>query len=274
MLLADATPIGGQMGATLTSTTDIREVVTKSRNRQRGSMPGKESWEIAFDGLYLENQEEIIGNGNVQIKVDTGGGAYEIISGATQLGLSLAMEIAERAGLDKELLRYLKPSTRSHELSVEGKYHDPASTAGAGFKYLQTAKESGSRVTLQLTLGGATFEGEFTIGEIQIEVPPEEVATYSLSFTGHDVLTYTSGSVDTGLAVLLDNYFANPTPALTALIQVQDEAGAKLAGATKYSGSVYPTSIEITMPEAEEVQVSGTLAGDGPLNTAAQTVAA
>lgn len=267
LLKAVGTVIGGATGGTLTYSTDVRSTATKDRARWQSSTPAMRSWEISHEGLYLEGQEEIVGSGTV-IKV-----AGAQLKGMDQLTISLSQQAAEFAAFEDALWRNVRPTTRAYELSVEGGLIDALSQDGAALAAIQNAKDAGERVPWDIDMNGFLLSGTIAASELTLETPTEERAALSISASSHGALANTAGEADTGLALLLDNFLAdNPVPLDVALEVIGDD-GAALEGAQQRTGQAWPTAIEVTIPNAEEVAISATLTGTGPLSRSAQAAA-
>lgn len=196
-LKVDSTLIGGQVGATLSESTNMVGQHTKDDNRWARNKPGLQSWEISANAMRLENGDQITGltGGGIKLEVsDDGGSTYTEVKALTSATLNLSMNTADRANNNSAGWAAILPDVREGSIDLEGPYLDPASTDGAGMDKVLTAKENGTSLEARLTFGsGGKYEGTVYVSEREMDASGETATnTASLVFDG--ALTRTEGA--------------------------------------------------------------------------------
>lgn len=267
LLKVAATLIGGCNAGTLKITPEVEGVVHKGAARFQRRFVGTRQWEITYGGLYLAGGAEV---SSLALTLDA-----NTLAAVKKVSLDLALETAARADESTAGWRVLSPTTRSVEIAIEGNYIDPAAAGQTALSNTLTdllTPASDTETAAVLSLGDVNLSGAFKVSDFQMSQPVADFVPYTLALQSHGAIALDGvGTTDAGLAALLNAIFANAPTALTALIEVQDAALAgALAGATQYTGSVYPTSLKLEFETGKSIKMSGTLMGSGALNKAAQ----
>lgn len=269
LLKVDTTLIGGATDATYSRSTSNPEVTNKDSGRYAEHLATTKEASIDFNGGFLESGQQTGQGVTVEVSTDDGS-TYEALSGVTNVSIGFALALIDRTDADSNRWRELLPGTRSSTLSVDMHYIDPESETA--LDTVLTQHDAGSVITVKVTLGNFIYEADFLVDSDSLSTPVNDAAGTSLSLTRTDTdPTITDDSNDTGLQALFGAIEAEPPNSLTALIEVQDAAGAAISGATSREGEFYPESLTIDIPFDGEATVSGTLQNDGAVTRSAQT---
>ena len=269
----DGSILGGTTQATETLTINNSDIQRRDTIRESHHMPGRRSHAISFEGLVLEDSDEIQGHGS-QLRVQTGTDGttgdplFGMLEELRQITMKLGMEVNPVPGMNDAFWRRCNPGVRTVELSCESSYVDPADSEA--WAALRSAARASQRIAAQLAFGSAQYDLNWALSELGREMP-NETAKSSANGPVHGLPTRLAPTTpDPGLDALLASFFATPTPALTATMKVKDESDTLVSGATMQTASVYPTELEITIPEDGPIECSGTLTTDGEPTEAAQ----
>ena len=269
----DGSILGGTTQATETLSINNSDIQRRDTIRESHHMPGRRSHSISFEGMVLEDSDEIQGHGS-SLKVVTGTDSttgdpiFTLLEEITQITLNLGMEVNPYPGMNDAFWRRCNPGVRTVDLSCESSYVDPADSEA--WAALRNAARASERIETQLAFGTSQYDLSWALAELGREMP-NETATGSTNGPVHGLPNRTvPNTPDPGLDALLANFFATPTPALTATMKVKDETDTLVSGATMQTASVYPTELEISIPEDGPVECSGTLTTDGEPTEAEQ----
>jgi hypothetical protein len=271
LVKANSTLIGGQLGAQLSFTAGLIEILDKQSGLWGESIPGRAEWDLSLDNAYTESDSshEVGANDNAKVEIDYNS-TTNVVPGLSDFSATLSAETTSVAGLDDPLYRYQRVTGLGMDLSLSGQYFDPASTAGAAYGQILDAQEAGDTIDVTITFGALSLTGTIRPSDWTLDLPSEqETATLDFDFRHEGAIRH-SGSIDSGLDALIDAWFNRSK--VTALIEYQ-EGGSKVDGATQYDGDTWVSEIDLEASEGEELSMSVDLVGDGPLNRATQTVA-
>jgi len=265
--------IGGQLGAQLSFTAGLIEILDKQSGLWGESIPGRAEWDLSLDNAYTESDSshEVGANDNAKVEV-TYDSTTNVVPGLSDFSATLSAETTSVAGLDDPLWRYQRVTGLGMDLSLSGQYFDPASTAGAAYGQILDAQEAGDTIDVTITFGAMALTGTMRPSDWTLDLPSEqETATLDFDFRHEGAIQHQhqSGGIDSGLDALIDAWFSRSK--VTALIEYQED-GSKVDGATKYDGDAWVSEIGLEASEGEELSMSVDLVGDGPLNRATQTV--
>jgi hypothetical protein len=271
LVKAGGTLIGGQLGAQLSYTAGLLEILDKQSGLWGQSLPGRAEWDLSLDNAYTEGDgtHEVGANNVAKVEI-TYNSTTNVVPGLADFTATLSAEADSVSGLDDPLWRYQRITGLGMDLSMSGQYFDPASTAGAAYGQILDAQEAGDTIDVSITFGSLTLTGTIRPSDWTLDLPSEqETATLDMDFRHEGAITH-SGTIDSGLDALIDAWF-NRTK-VAALIEYQED-GSKVDGATKWDGDTWVSEIALEASEGEELTMSVDLMGEGPLNRSTQTVA-
>jgi hypothetical protein len=267
------TAIIDQLDATLTATPELAEAVTKNTNFVN-RLPGDQDWTISFEGQIPDDTGAnalVNGNAGLQVEVDitddnTDNPQLERVEAIQSLTLSLDQELSEvPPGINQPVgWNGYTPLRQDWEAEVESHYEDPSGdTDGeAVYQEIHKARENGNALTAKLSVLGVDFDGSIVADEFELAAGTDDPATQTLPFMGSGALTKTSAFEST-VDALLSLYF-NQNTATMALRH--EEGGSVVTGSTKWEGSAYISTIEITLERDSFPTISAELQGDGALS--------
>lgn len=274
MLVAvDGTLIAGQTGADLSISQELREILTKTDANWASSLSGRQQWSISSQSVVLdENADAYIANGKATLELeipDGAGGTQTVeVPRLSSIDFTLAQNLAPTGGLDRALWRYLRPAERRWSIDIQGSYVDPLGDKGDTYDAILTAKSSGARLPATLTVDGKTFSGEVAPGDLTISAQTGgEDAQVSVAFGGDGPMTQAGEDFPTGLEEIFD-LFETQNEVDAAMEYHED--GSQVAGATQFTGSGYFSEVSLSIADGEEITMSSTLEGNGPLSPTAQ----
>lgn len=271
LLEIDDTIVGGGTSHTITKEVDMIDIVNKESVRWNRRLPSIRTHNTDFDLHYLEDGAEFIGRGNALLEVDDGTG-YVTVPGVTESTFGMELSVEDSGGQDKPRWRYIIPNRKDITLSFTANYIDPATVEGNAFEIIRTAKANSDTLDVRVTVAGATYEGPIHIGSLSESTDTDSIVPIEVEMMSQGAWTQTTpGNIDTGQGLLFANFF-EPDPSYLSFSTVNvDGTGDPVDGATVDSGEALLTSLEVTMPDEEDVTISGSLTGHGPLSEEQQS---
>jgi predicted secreted protein len=267
LLAAGGTLIGGATGVTTTLDANQIDIIEKTAgasgrwNRRLGGLKGHTS---SVELNWLAGGENIIGRENASLELDLGSG-LTVVPGVTELSLSMEMSLEPVGGIDKARWAFFIPNRKDITLSVTLNYIDPTDTGGDVTQAVLDAINADTTLAAQVTVGTFTASGDVKLGSLDFTTDADAIAPFSFEAMSQGAWTKTDGDADSGLVALLDNFFAADPPALAFVSGELDAQGDPVLSTTKYEGSGFVTSIEITVPDEDEVTASAEITGTGEL---------
>lgn len=265
----DSTLIGAQGSASLNLSQDLRDLVTKNNFGAVDHLSGRQEWSVSQDGFGLDQDGEVfISNGKASLELDIpdgqGGTTTKEITNLDSLSISLIQEIYERGALDKELWRYIGFAEYMAEISIEGSYIDPETSAGEVYKEIFKAKDNSNKIPFTLTVDGMTISGDVAPGDMEIAADPSgEDVTISVDFATSGDFTKGGTSLDSSIDDLIQAYFDQTK--VTLGIENVDDSGTAVSGTTSFTGDSIISQIDLEFTDGEEATTSFEFAGDGEL---------
>lgn len=275
LVLQAGTAITDQTDATLTSTPEVAESITKNTNFPN-RLPGDQDWMISLDTQIPRSSGEdalVNGNAGLEVEVDTTDDAtdnptLQQVPGVQSLTLTLDQElqsvppgIADTTGWN-----YYVALRQSWEIEVEGHYYDPSNSADGVYDKIHEAREQGEPVPGTVTVLGVTMEGDLVADDFELASGTDDPASQSLPFMGTGEIVQTS-SFETSLEELLALYFGQNT-ATVALQHTKN--GSVVTGSTLWQGDAFLSSAEITLERNSFPELSAELQGTGSLDRITQ----
>lgn len=260
------TTLGGRRGGTINLTSTPIDVTTADSSQWRELIDNIREWSVDLDGLYVEGATPAaIGGAGATFGVwdpslNAGAGGYHDLKGLRTITVSMSMDTTDITTQDDAKARSIKPTIRSVSISVDADWIDPAGTGAEGLDALVSDWENGDFAQVKVAWGG---EGSSIVFDTALVTniapghPHDSHVPVSITLEASGEPTDTFTNPDAGLEALLTSFFA-ATPSTVAGIF---ETGT--SGATSFSGDVYPTSLELTIPHDDAVSVSGTATGTG-----------
>jgi len=269
LLKANSTLIGGQLDLSLEKTLNQQEVNDKSAGYWGGSIPGFSESSITADNAYTgSGGDHLLGeNDNVKVTLeDQGGASTETVKGLQELTCTFDAELEEVQTFQSSDAKEYRVTGQSMELSMSGQYFDPNSTEGAGHDKIFSAEENDEYLTLTLTFGALSITGKIRPTDWTLNAPSDnETATFAPAFRHVDAISH-SGTVDGGLDALVDAWFNRNTVS----VLVEYNTGSVVTGATKFTGTAYASSIELSGTQGEPLNLNTDLQIDGKLTRGTQ----
>lgn len=263
--LAKRQKVGSQSDLSMTWNTEAREILKKQSTDWTNRLMGRAEWGVEHSGHFLNaSSEEFIANGNVELRVqDPGAGSsYEAVPGISSGTLTLSQTLTDVASIEKELWRYVRPARRSFTLDTTSSWFDPNSTAGSVLGWIKTYKTNGDLIPFEFDVAGLTFSGNLAPADFELTAGADsEDAELSLSLPGDGTLSMT-GSPESTIAALIEAFMEGRE--LVALMETQT-GGAVTTGAQYFAGKGYSEETTVEFTEGEEVTISASITGNGPL---------
>jgi predicted secreted protein len=264
------TGVVAQSGATVSTTSELAEAITKDSNFTTQDS-GDQEWTLSYEGQMTDDTgKQALANGNVDLQVEvdatddsTDNPQYEPISGLQSVTLNLEQELnSVPPGIDQPVgWKGYVPLRRSFSIDAEGHYLDPASDLV--YDAVLDAKNNGKRLPAKLNVFGGTFEGSIATDSMELDAPADDNASFSFSWGGSGDLTQ-SGTVETTIDSILSLYF-NQTTATVNLRQ-KDSDGNDVSASTYWEGDAHLSNFEISMERSAYPEISTELQGDGALS--------
>lgn len=148
---------------------------------------------------------------------------------------------------------------RSANVSLSGLFVNPANAPG--IDALLTSRDNGENVKIRTSFAGSTIEQTYTVGDLSIEPPYDDVSSLSVDLQSDGEPTINmNASLNTGISKLID-IFATATEELGVVMQ--------LDSGVSFSGNAILTSFGLSIPHDGAIEVSDvTLDGSGALTQA------
>jgi hypothetical protein len=267
------TAIIDQTDATLTTTPELAESVTKNTNFVN-RLPGDQGWTLSFEGQIPDDTGKdalVNGNAGLDVEVDLGSGAaFEPVEGIQSLTLSLDQELSEvPPGIEEPVgWDYYVPLRQDWEIEPEAHYYDPAGSqdANAVYEKIHAARDSGESLPAQVNVLGVSFTGDIVADEFELAAGTDDPASQTLPFMGSGTLSQTS-QFETTIEALVSLYFDQAT----ATVGLQHSTnGSVVTGSTFWNGDAYLSTLEITLERNSFPTISAELQGDGALSRTTQ----
>lgn len=272
--------VGGRTGGSLVLDRALLDVTNTSDNKWRNITTLQRSWRVPFQGIYVDNSVDLTGCASLKI-VDSGGSPASIEQLKT-VTLSVTQELLEIANCGNSDNRAVLPGTRSATISFTADYQDPGNSNNQAVLFADW-EATAPKIDFDLELGttgtgGTTypaFTGSGYVTSITIDGPRDGIATISGTIEVTGAVTFddsTSGS-DTGLAALIAAIIpSTPTndPASVSVVfgYDSDQDGTMETSATRWSGTGYVTTLEVSMAYNEISTTSIEVTGTGALTRA------
>jgi len=266
LVMADGTIIGGQDDGTLNLNINSNEVNTKTNYGWQEMLQALVGWSIDVSGVYLEGSSTPTATEGFGASLglrDVGGTSYSTTPALSSLTITLNLETYERDNQDHGGYVINAPDLRNATVSAEIDYTDPnASNATAVNKVLQAALVDRNDLEFRASFGdeGSTLTGRAMPVPGSISASPGNDAQFSFDLESQGAITNNISNADPGLTALLDAFFANPVTRLSAQMGViMDGTSSFTADYTKFTGDVWPGTVEITIPASGEITTSMSL---------------
>lgn len=268
LLKADTNTIGGRSGATLSLERDSSELAptqTTGASFAR-SLTGLKDFNIDFDALWIKDGSALNGFAP-EIVVDPSTTNPPALDFVSEVSLTIERDLVEFANANNSQYAARKPSVirMSADITADVDASSVYST-GTASRLLIDAWDSTEGVEdleIRLPNNDTSFNGTFTVPSLELDAPTDDAVTLSATLESDGQITETIYTgIGGGLNSLITNIFADSPPALTALFTTET------SGSVEFSGPVFPSSIDITIPvEGSEdgVNTSGTLEAAGAL---------
>lgn len=262
LLKAGGNAVGCGTGGTLTINQTLNESHSDCAANWNTRTVGPRSWSLALDALVSESGGSILtghDNGDDPITVTIGGTA---LKGLTEVSLALALGVAEAVNSTTGLDRALDPTVRSLEVTIANDYYDPAGTGAGAYAAVLDAVtgETSAALEVVVTVGGVSLTFNAHPTTANVTKSNGEILKAGITLVSTGAVTNGTTGLATGIGALLTAFFtAGRAAALTVL------AATATADNTEWTGSAYPTSINLTVPFSGDVTISATLEGTGPL---------
>jgi hypothetical protein len=274
MLVAQGgTAIVDQTDATLTSSPELAEAITKNTNFVN-RLPGDQDWTLSFEGQIPDDTgADALTNGNagLDVEVDIGSGAsFEPIPGIQTLTLTLDQELSEvPPGISEATgWSYYVPLRQDWEVEPEAHYYDPSGSDDGNLVLAEvhTARENGDALPAEVSVLGVTFTGDLAADEFELAAGTDDPASQTLPFMGSGELTRSS-SFESTIEALIDLFFTQSTATVGLR---HEENGSIVTESTFWNGNAYLASAEITLERNSFPTLSAEFQGDGALSRTTQ----
>lgn len=268
LLKAGTSTIGGREDATLTKERDASDLAPTQGTGStfRRQLVGLKDFSIDTDALWLTGGSALNGF-SPTVTVNPSASSPPTLERISEVTLSIERELVEFANSSNAEYLARQPSllSVSSDISVDVDASQFYSTGNASRQLVDAWDSTSGAVDVDIALpnGNTSFESTFVVSTIDLSAPTDDAAeaTFTLESTG--VVTETIGSaLGSGLNELLTNIFQDDPSSLTA------ELTTTQTGNVEFTGPVFPSSVEITIPvEGSEdgVNTSVTLDAAGAL---------
>jgi predicted secreted protein len=268
LLKADSNTIGGREDATLNLERDASDLAPTQGTGTtfRRQLVGLKDFSIDTDALWLTGGAALNGF-SPTVTVNPSASTPPTLERISEVTLSIERELVEFANASNSEYLSRQPSllSLSSDISVDVDASAFYSTGNAS-KELVDAWDSTSGsidVDIELPNAATSFQSTFVVSTIDLPAPTDDAAeaTFTLESTGTITETI-DPSLGSGLNALLTNIFQTDPTSLTAEFTTTE------TGNVEFSGPVFPSSVEITIPvEGSEdgVNTSVTLDAAGAL---------
>ncbi len=268
LLKAGTSTIGGREDATLNLERDASDLAPTQGTGStfRRQLVGLKDFSIDTDALWLTGGSALNGF-SPTVTVNPSASSPPTLERISEVTLSIERELVEFANSSNAEYLARQPSllSVSSDISVDVDASQFYSTGNASRQLVDAWDSTSGAVDVDIALpnGNTSFESTFVVSTIDLPTPTDDAAeaTFTLESTG--VVTETIDSaLGSGLNELLTNIFQDDPSSLTAELTTTE------TGNVEFSGPVFPSSIEITIPvEGSEdgVNTSVTLDAAGAL---------
>lgn len=266
----NGTLVGGQTDLNLEKSVNLQEVDDKSAGFFGKSIPGFKETQVSLDNAYTgSGGEHLLGeDDNVEVELTSqDGSTTEVVQGLQEMTCTLESDLTEVQTLQSVDAKEYRVAGQSLDLSLSGQYFDPQATDGAGHDLILSAEENDELLTLALTFGALSIEGDIRPSDWTLQAPAgNETATFDSTFR-HEGVINQNGSVDGGLDAGIDAWFNRNT--ISLLVEYQ-QGGAAVTGATKYEGNAFVSSMELSGTQGEPLDLNYDLEVTGGLTRGTQ----
>jgi len=266
----NGTLLGGQTDLSLEKSVNLQEVEDKSAGFFGKSIPGFKETQVSLDNAYTgSGGEHLLGeDDNVEVELTSqDGSTTEVVQGLQEMTCTLESDLTEVQTLQSVDAKEYRVAGQSLDLSLSGQYFDPQATDGAGHDLILSAEENDELLTLALTFGALSIEGDIRPSDWTLQAPAgNETATFDSTFR-HEGVINQNGSVDGGLDAGIDAWFNRNT--ISLLVEYQ-QGGAAVTGATKYEGNAFVSSMELSGTQGEPLDLNYDLEVTGGLTRGTQ----
>jgi len=261
--------VPGETDAELSKNFGRIDTIDKDAGFWGDSIAGRREWNVSADILHTESSggHKAPFNDVVKLEVTVGGTTYKA-EGLDDLSLTFTGETSQRAGFEDPKWRFLFITGQSMEISTSGVYFDPQSTAGAFYDKVKQEAQAGNTITFTLTFAGLEFTGELDVSDWTLTAPADNSrTTIDFSYRESGPITF-SGSIDTGLDLLISAWFNRDN--VHVLLEKTNDDGTREAGATRYSGEAVIEELAFEASTDSPLTHSYSFAGDGALDEKVQ----
>jgi len=268
LLKAGTSTIGGREDATLNLERDASDLAPTQGTGStfRRQLVGLKDFSIDTDALWLTGGSALNGF-SPTVTVNPSASSPPTLERISEVTLSIERELVEFSNSSNGEYLARQPSllSVSSDISVDVDASQFYSTGNASRQLVDAWDSTSGAVDVDIALpnGNTSFESTFVVSTIDLPTPTDDAAeaTFTLESTG--VVTETIDSaLGSGLNELLTNIFQDDPSSLTA------ELTTTQTGNVEFTGPVFPSSVEITIPvEGSEdgVNTSVTLDAAGAL---------
>lgn len=268
LLKAGTSTIGGREDATLNLERDASDLAPTQGTGStfRRQLVGLKDFSIDTDALWLTGGSALNGF-SPTVTVNPSASSPPTLERISEVTLSIERELVEFANSSNAEYLARQPSllSVSSDITVDVDASAFYSTGNASRQLVDAWDSTSGAVDVDIALpnGNTSFESTFVVSTIDLPTPTDDAAeaTFTLESTG--VVTETIDSaLGSGLNELLTNIFQDDPSSLTA------ELTTTQTGNVEFTGPVFPSSVEITIPvEGSEdgVNTSVTLDAAGAL---------
>jgi predicted secreted protein len=268
LLKAGSSTIGGREDATLNLERDASDLAPTQGTGAtfRRQLVGLKDFSIDTDALWLTGGSALNGF-SPTVTVNPSASSPPTLERISEVTLSIERELVEFANSSNAEYLSRQPSllSVSSDISVDVDASAFYSTGNASRQLVDAWNSTSGAVDVDIALpnGNTSFESTFVVSTIDLPAPTDDAteATFTLESTG--VVTETIDSdLGSGLNELLTNIFQDDPSSLTAELTTTE------TGNVEFTGPVFPSSVEITIPvEGSEdgVNTSVTLDAAGAL---------
>lgn len=268
LLKAGTSTIGGREDATLNLERDASDLAPTQGTGStfRRQLVGLKDFSIDTDALWLTGGSALNGF-SPTVTVNPSASSPPTLERISEVTLSIERELVEFANSSNAEYLARQPSllSVSSDITVDVDASQFYSTGNASRQLVDAWDSTSGAVDVDIALpnGNTSFESTFVVSTIDLPTPTDDAAeaTFTLESTG--VVTETIDSaLGSGLNELLTNIFQDDPSSLTAELTTTE------TGNVEFTGPVFPSSVEITIPvEGSEdgVNTSVTLDAAGAL---------
>jgi predicted secreted protein len=268
LLKAGTNTIGGREDATLNLERDAADLAPTQGTGPtfRRQLVGLKDFSIDTDALWLTGGSALNGF-SPTVTVNPSASSPPTLERISEVTLSIERELVEFANSSNAEYLARQPSliSVSSDITVDVDASAFYSTGNASRQLVDAWDSTSGAVDVDIALpnGNTSFQSTFVVSTIDLPTPTDDAAeaTFTLESTGTVTETIDS-ALGSGLNELLTNIFQSDPSSLTS------ELTTTQTGNVEFTGPVFPSSVEITIPvEGSEdgVNTSVTLDAAGAL---------